>query len=250
MHAPARPVAQPRLERLAVLVAELDRHVHLGRRLAVRVELLQRGGEHLGRRTVDARPGPGPPPGPSASLPVVGQLDPIDDAAVPHLEDLDDGARRADLEAERVAVAQRRRLHLLLAVAQRLDRADRVAQVRRALELLVARRLDHLRAQALDELVLLAFEQQPRLVDGVAVLLDRADRLDARRDAALDVVFEARPVALAVDDLVARPDAEQPVRQRHRPARQRRRHERARRRRCRRARRGARPARAARARWS
>ena len=58
------------------------------------------------------------------------------------------------------------------------------------------------------------------------VLVRRADRVDARRDAALDVVFEARPPALAGDHLVARPDAEQPVRQRHRLAREVRRQER------------------------
>ena len=51
--------------------------------------------------------------------------------------------------------------------------------------------------------------------------------VDARRDAALDVVLEARPAALAGDHLVARADAEQPVRQRHRLAREVRRHERA-----------------------
>ena len=57
--------------------------------------------------------------------------------------------------------------------------------------------------------------------------LGRADLAHARRDAPLDVVLEARPAALAGDHLVARADAEQPVRQRHRPARQRRRQERA-----------------------
>ena len=78
-----------------------------------------------------------------------------------------------------------------------------------------------------DQLVVLAFEEQPRQLDRAAVLLRRADRVDARRDAALDVVFEARPAALAGDHLVARPDAEQPVRQRHRLAREVRRQERA-----------------------
>ena len=59
------------------------------------------------------------------------------------------------------------------------------------------------------------------------ILLLRADLAHARRDAALDVVLEARPAALAGDHLVARPDPEQPVRQRHRPARRARRQERA-----------------------
>ena len=69
-------------------------------------------------------------------------------------------------------------------------------------------------------------------------------RGDAWRDAALDVVLEARPLAVAGNHLVARSDAEQPVRQPHRPARERRRHERTGVIRCRRARRCARRARA------
>ena len=48
----------------------------------------------------------------------------------------------------------------------------------------------------------------------------RADGVDARREAAFDVVFQARTVALPGNHLVARPDAEQAVGQRHRLARE------------------------------
>jgi hypothetical protein len=64
------------------------------------------------------------------------------------------------------------------------------------------------------------------LIDGLAIARDRADRLDAGRQALLDLVLEAGPVALPVDDLVAGPDPEQPVAQLHRPARERGGHER------------------------
>ena len=53
------------------------------------------------------------------------------------------------------------------------------------------------------------------------------DRVDAGRDAALDVVFEARPPPLSGDHLVARAHPEQPMRQRHRLAGEVGRHERA-----------------------
>ena len=70
------------------------------------------------------------------------------------------------------------------------------------------------------ELVVPPLEQQPGAGHRHPVLLLGADLGDARRDAALDVVLEARPRAAPGDHLVARADAEQPVRQRHRPARQ------------------------------
>src|SRR5438046_2695407 len=98
--------------------------------------------------------------------------------------------------------------------------------MRRALELLGGSGLGHFTLELLEELGLPAFEQQARLVDRLPVALDRADRLDAGREAPLDLVFEARPVAPAVDDLVARAEPEQPVRQLDRPTRERRRHER------------------------
>ena len=155
------------------------------------------------------------------------ELHALDDPAAAHHEHLDDGAGRAQLQAEHVAVAQP-------AVAIFCWRSRSVCTVRAASRSCAASSnrsavggLEHRARQPLDQLVVLAFEEQLRVLHRHVVLLLRADRGDARRDAALDVVLEARPLAVAGDDLVARPDAEQPVRQRHRPARERRRHERA-----------------------
>ena len=109
---------------------------------------------------------------------------------------------------------------LLRRSRERLDRPDGVAQVRRALEPLLARPRPAISSRRPST----SSSWRPSISSRACstarpVLLDRADRLDARREAALDVVLEAGPIAPAVDDLVARPDAEQPVRQAHRPAR-------------------------------
>ena len=55
------------------------------------------------------------------------------------------------------------------------------------------------------------------LATAAAVLRLGADLRHTRRQAPLDVVLEAGPPAHARDDLVARPDAEHAMRQRHRP---------------------------------
>src|SRR5262249_40872959 len=125
------------------------------------------------------------------------ELDAIADLATPDLEDEDDRPARTRLETECIAVALGDRLHLVAPVAHGLDGADRVAQVRGALEALVGRGFTHLLAQVLDELVLTAFDEELRLVHRAAVLIDRADRVHARREAPLDVVFEAGTVTLA-----------------------------------------------------
>ena len=67
----------------------------------------------------------------------------------------------------------------------------------------------------LDEDVVSALEEQLRVLDRHAVVLGRTDVANARRDAPLDVELEAGASALSRDHLVAGPDAEQPVRQRH-----------------------------------
>ncbi len=95
----------------------------------------------------------------------------------------------------------------------------RVAQLRRLLEPLLLGRIHHPPAQRVDQLVVAPLQQQLRAGHSDAVLLLRADLTHARRDAALDVVLQARPSALAGDHLVARSDAEQPMRQPHRPPR-------------------------------
>ena len=105
-------------------------------------------------------------------------------------------------------------------VAQRLDRADRVAQLRRLLEPLGLRGVRHPVAQRRRRSSSLRPSRNSCVCStATRYSLRRTDRAHARRDAALDVELEARPAALAGDDLVARPNAEQPVRQRHRPAR-------------------------------
>src|SRR5207249_10008653 len=67
----------------------------------------------------------------------------LDDAAVAHLEDLDDEACGPDLETEYVAVAELDGGHLLLSIVQRLHGAHGVAQLRRLLEPLAFGGIDH-----------------------------------------------------------------------------------------------------------
>ena len=58
-------------------------------------------------------------------------LDPLDHPPAADLEDLNHRATRSELEAEHVAMPLLHRRHFLLAILQRLDGADRIAQLRR-----------------------------------------------------------------------------------------------------------------------
>ena len=100
---------------------------------------------------------------------VSGQIHALDNAAAAHLEDLDGGAGRPRLDADRVLVAKRHGRHLLLPVAKRLDRAHGVAQLGRLLEALGPGRLAHPPPQRLDELVVAPLEKQARVGHGARV---------------------------------------------------------------------------------
>ena len=84
-----------------------------------------------------------------------------------HLEHLHDRAARPELDAERVAIAEARRRHLLLPIAQRLDGADGVAQVRRLLVALLVGGRAHRALEVVDQLVGASLEQQPRVAHRV-----------------------------------------------------------------------------------
>ena len=121
-HLAAGALGQPALERVAIV--RLRRHVDFRRRAAQLVELL------------DAPPR-APRPRSIADDRLLGpELDALDDAPAADLEHLDDDAGRAELQAEDVAMPELGGRHLLLAVVQRLHRAQRVAQLRRLLEAL------------------------------------------------------------------------------------------------------------------
>ena len=175
---PARVVSQL-LHRLNVF--DLRRQIDLRRRDAKLVELHQRRMQHIGFPAGDGA-GIGP------------ELDAFDDAAASHLKDLNRAAARSELQAEHVSIAKPGARHLLLPVAKRLHRAQGIAQLCRLLEsLLVSRRL-HAVAQSLHELVVPAFEQQPRVRNRHSVLLFGADLGHAGCEAALDVVSrQGRP---------------------------------------------------------
>ena len=88
---------------------------------------------------------------------------------------------------------------------------------------LLLRGLDHPAMEVLHQFLGPPLEEQPRVLDRPRVLRLRAQRVDARREAPLDVVLEARPAPFAGDCLVAGPDPEEAVREGHGPARERRR---------------------------
>ena len=190
--------------------------MHLRRCGADRVELLQRGAYDVGLALAGR-----------VVSPIGGQLDALDDPPGAHLKHLDDRAGRADLHTERIPVAQPRGGHLLLPVAQRLDRADRVATLGRFLIPLGRRRLGHAGLQVGHELVVAPVQKESRPLDRLRVLSGPADRRHARRDTAFDVVLQAGSAPPTGDDLVTRADPKQSVRQAHRRARERRRQERA-----------------------
>ena len=73
------------------------------------------------------------------------QLDPLDDAAAADDEHLHHRAPGADLHTEHVAIAQLRRRHLLLPLANGFDGAHRVTQLRGLFEPLAGRRIEHAR---------------------------------------------------------------------------------------------------------
>ena len=80
---------------------------------------------------------------------------------------------------------------------------DAIAQPRRRLEVEVLGGLGHLVLQAREQRLLLAFEKEHDLVDRAIVLFFRLIA-DAGRQAALDVVLQARTLAPSVDRLAAR----------------------------------------------
>ena len=134
--------------------------------------------------------------------------------------------RGTQVQPERIAIAQPRGGDLLLPIFQRLHRSSRITQMRGLFEPLGRGRVLHGIAQAPDQLVVLALEEQLRALHGFVVPLSAADRRHAGRDAPLDVVLEARTLAHAGNHFVARSNPEQPMREPHRPARQRGGHER------------------------
>ena len=176
------------------------------------------------RRTAGARPAS---TSPSAGAPPTSSSPPVTSSMrsttrpPAHLEHLDHGAGRPGLHAEDVAVAEFRR-----SPSSAAGRAASAPSASRRAAAPPARSARARRPSAISprscstSSSLRPSRNSARVGHRAAVLLGRADRVDARRDAALDVVLEARPAALAGDHLVARPDAEQPVRQRHRPARE------------------------------
>ena len=108
-------------------------------------------------------------------------------------EDLHRAAARPDLQAEHVAIAELRRRHLLLPIAQRLHRAQRVAQLRRLLEALARRGVDSSASRSVSISSSLRPSSSSR-VFATATPYCSSEQISrhARRDAALDVVFEAR----------------------------------------------------------
>ncbi len=81
----------------------------------------------------------------------------------------------------------------LLRRLQPLQGAHLVAQAAGLLEAILGRRLLHLAAQPPHHLVGAALEEEPRVLAGLPIALERADLGHAGRDAALDLVLQAGP---------------------------------------------------------
>ena len=169
-HAAAGALGQPGFERLALV--RLRRHVHFGRRAAQFVELLDRRRE---------RPSPRRRRAPRRSRPRCRARRARRPGPLLTWNTWTDDAGRTELQPEHVAVPELGGGHLLLAIVQRLDGPQRVAQLRRLLEPLARRGVEH---PALAASSPARRSCPPRnssvSADRARVLLRRADRLDAR----------------------------------------------------------------------
>src|SRR5579863_5510867 len=171
-------------------IVEVGRHVDLARQIMlVEIELLEQGGKKLTRIEV---------------LEVLPEkLAPVDDAAAAQVEEIHSQELPFLVEAEDVHVFAVARRHLL-ALAELLDGCEHVAVARRILILLAFGRLLHRLAQHLGQVAVAPGEQQSHQAHGFGVALGRGQALDARTQAALDVVLKARPRMIAREIHVAR----------------------------------------------
>ena len=187
----AAPLGQPRLEQLAVRDLLPGASTSRGTYRALGVELLHRVGQQ-----------------PLRLRHLVQQV-PLaaDHLAVAHREHLQRGALPLDVGAEQVPLVDVGGGDLLRRL-QPLEGADLVAQAGRLLEAIHRRRRLHLALQPLHDLVRAPLEEQPRVVHRLAVPLRLAHLDHARRQAAADLVLQARPRAPPVQRLLAGADAE------------------------------------------
>ena len=139
---------------------------------------------------------------------------PVHHLAAPDQEHLQLGAVPFPVEAEHVAGLALGGGHLL-AVVQLREQLQAVAQPRGLLEAFGFGLLAHAPGQRGREFGGPAEQEQPGGLRRLPVFLHRADRVHAGRDAAADLVLEARTRALPVELLAAVPDAEEPVHQAH-----------------------------------
>ena len=183
LHPPSTPVGEHLRERAGAL--RLDRQEHLlGRRVLLVVET-EEGRHRLLVRELLLPEGIGAR---------VLQL------AATHGEHGDDEVRAFPVEAEHVAVRVVGHQHALLLQAA-LHGHQLIAQPRRVLEAQRAGGLAHALAQALGELPLAALQELDRVLHAQPVLLGR-DLIHARRRAAVDLVQDARALAM-VEDVIA-----------------------------------------------
>ena len=100
--------------------------------------------------------------------------------------------------AEDVDVVVAKHSHFL-SLCKRFHRIHRIAVVRGEFEFLVGGGLFHLYAQALDEVIVPAFEEQLHILHGLLVLLICRVSLNAWTYAAMNVILQARSRPLAVN---------------------------------------------------
>ncbi len=126
---------------------------------------------------------------------------------VAHGEDLQRGPLSLHVRPEHVPLLEVGGGDLLRRL-QPLQRPHLVAQAGRLLEALLAGRFLHGGLQPAQHLVGAPFQEQPGVFAGLAVALQGADLGHAGRQAPLDLVLQARPRPVAVQDLLAGAHAE------------------------------------------
>ena len=144
----------------------------------------------------------------------------VDDLAAAHVEQIDSEHIVLEVEAEDIGVVGRVGRSDALALAGLVHRDELVTQPRRQLKLHILCGRFHALGEAPLQLVRLTVEEELYVADNLPVVIDGDEALDARAEAALDVVLQARAWVIAAEvhlaawnQEAAMDDVDKPVRE-------------------------------------